>query len=156
MSCTIFYVDNTEALMGKESKNRLLSLLKQRWEDTRGENSFFIVILSKYSKQAFKEAEKWIRRAFLSTLCYHRSVPSPYLEINSPSYPPLISNLFLLPPLFNPTLSPCWDWAHDDDNFCHRTPPSPTPAPRVHVRFHVHIQWSYWRRERPRGGICIL
>ena len=36
MSCTIIYVEPTEALMGQAKKRRLLSLLKKWWDNNRG------------------------------------------------------------------------------------------------------------------------
>ena len=60
ISCTRFYVYPTEALVGKSRKKKLLRLIKQLWENIRGDNSLFVIIISKDRKQAFKEAEKWI------------------------------------------------------------------------------------------------
>ena len=57
MSYTRLYVEPTEALMGQARRKRLLSLLKQRRENMRGYNSFFIIAISKDRKQSFKKAE---------------------------------------------------------------------------------------------------
>ena len=93
MSCNIFYVYSTEALMVQERKNILLSLLKQKWYIMRGHNSFFIVSTKKENKPAFIYKFNCILGTILSTLCICRSYP-PSLDVS----PPTTSNLLLLFP----------------------------------------------------------
>ena len=64
----------------------------------RGDNSFFIIITPKDSKQAFREAENWIGREFISTLCFHRSAPPPLLVTWAFSIHPIHPNIQPLPP----------------------------------------------------------
>ena len=99
MTCTRLYVDPIEAPMGQEREKRNLGLLKQWWENMRGHNILLIIITPKDKKQASKNIKtkhlgNWIWRAFLSTLCYHRSVPSPLLgRIISILPPPYLQTL---------------------------------------------------------------
>ena len=57
-SCTRPYVDTKEALMGQGRRNMLLRLLKQLLYNTRGNNSLFIIITSKYGKETSRKSEK--------------------------------------------------------------------------------------------------
>ena len=57
VSHTRIYLEHTEALIGQGRKKRLLSLLNQWWENIKGRNSFFIIIILKYSKQSLKQVE---------------------------------------------------------------------------------------------------
>ena len=109
MPFTRLYVYPTTAPMSQARQKKFLCLLKQWSDKTRGHNSFLISIapkdqntsLQKDRKLSFKESENWIWRAFISTLCYHRSFPYPSLDVSSPSYPlqsPTSSSSLLYPP----------------------------------------------------------
>ena len=108
MSYNIFYLEPTEALMGQERGNRLIRLLKQWWDNMRGGGSFFIVVISKDSKQSFKEVEKKNSKRYkngyegnFSALCVIIEVPS------SPcTYP-----LHYTPPFKQPLPHPSSDWS---------------------------------------------
>ena len=140
--------------MGEERKKRLLRLLKQRRENTRGNNSFCIIVTSKYSNQAFKKAEnnhpKRHRNLsegnFSAIYVIIKLAPSPTWTCNI--YPiPTITNVFLNPPSLNPSSPPCLDWEHNDDNVFHSPPLSPLLS--------VHRQGEKWQRECTKGGMSI-
>ena len=54
--CARLYVDPTLALMSQAMEKRIPGLLKQQLENTRGQNSLFIMITSKDNMQPFKKA----------------------------------------------------------------------------------------------------
>ena len=95
---------------------------------------------SKRHKTIIRRGRKMDMKVVFSTLCYHISVPSTSLDVYYPPNPhPTphlpISNLFLVPTLFNPYTPPLLYWSHDDDD-CHHCTPPPTP-PLLHTRMEL-------------------
>ena len=156
ISYTRLYVDATKSLLRQSRKKSLLSLINQWWERMGGLNLFFIIIISKYRKKAFKIQKTIIQRGRKLDLkgIYQNSVlsleftPPPLLRGVIYIISPPIPIYFLVPlPLSNPP-PPCWDWAHGDDgrhSHCRPLPPI----------LHICRQGRQRLREQLNGDICI-
>ena len=107
---TITYEDPTAAPMGQESKNRILGLLNQWWDNTMENISLLIIITPKDNTQALRKAENKHSKSrdtgsegHLSALYIIIEVyPPPLLGHVLSVLTPMISNLFLLPPMLTP------------------------------------------------------
>ena len=98
ISCTRFYVDSTDTLMGQRRESIIIIPTKDLFDNMWRQTSFLIITTSKGIKKVWKKQKtsiqrgrNWIQRAFPSTLCYHSSFPSSPLDLSCLSYP-LLAN----------------------------------------------------------------
>ena len=121
ISYTRHYVYPKGAIMGQASKKRLLMVLNHLQENTRGHNPLFIIIISKDSKQTFKNADMHLPSLFVIIEVFPPLSWTCSLHLN----PPMISNLSLFQSSLQAPFPSHFNLANGD--YDHRCCP-PTPS----------------------------